>query len=103
MPGRRTRTSSCWAESRRASVAPDVPVALGGVGEPGVLAARVVRDEVEHDPDVSPSCFDDQVLEVGEGPEVRMHVVKSATSYPQSLFGDGNVGLSQPRRRRASR
>jgi len=56
---------------------------------------RVVRDEVE--PDLDPACprRRDQLVEVGQSPEVGVHVEVVGDVVPQSTFGLGKVGLSQ--------
>ena len=54
MPGRRTRTSSCSAASRRASGRARRTSRVWRGREPGMRVARVVRDEIEHHPDVAP-------------------------------------------------
>jgi hypothetical protein len=40
--------------------------------EPGVAVARVIRDEIQQDPDLAAAGRDDQVVEIAERAEVGM-------------------------------
>ena len=60
-----------------------------------MLVARVVGDEIEHDLQPARTRVGDERIEVGERPESGWTAWKSETSYPQSAFGDGWIGVSQ--------
>ena len=88
------------AERRRPVVRlvrPDVPVALRGVREPRMLAARVVGDEVEHDLDPARIRIGDERVEVVQRSVVGMDAVEVGDVVPPVRVRRG-VDRRQPDR-----